>query len=242
MDYIKKQSMSSSMNGEDSAMVGIEGSSSSNGLPQPLKNIKPLPAEMKSDRHNSNKKKENQIPMILAKAAVAAKMKIIAGGGNRGNESVEFVKDPDIADGSKGLPDVQSDFKEDSIVRNLKQIVADDRRWELFALGALGLPPGSESNDTLRNSLLKGFEENAWDGIADLVSLYADTGYGGGKPDDPVDAKTLSSGLIERTTMWLTYTDYFETLFSAIQEKSLPRQINLYTNELLIRYLDTIGQ
>ena len=125
------------------------------------------------------------------------------------------------------------------MVQNLKGIVADDHRWELFALGALGLQPGSGSCETLRDCLLKGFKEDTWDGIADLVALrapHAENTSAATPSDD------ISTGLIERTKLWLRFSDYFETLFRAIREKNLPSNFALYTDERLIKYLHTIGQ
>jgi 5-methylthioribose kinase len=90
--------------------------------------------------------------------------------------------------------------------------------------------------------LQRGFKEDAWDGIADLVALYSTGASNDEIAGTSAQTDDLSAGLIERTQLWLTFTDYFETLFSAVREKSLSNNIDLYTDELLIRYLDTIGK
>jgi hypothetical protein len=210
-------------------MVGVEDCSSKNPIPQQLKGDDRQQVDSKTPGTDRISGKENQVPVILAKAAVAAKMQIVAGMGNRDEPSGKAADAANLSLTQKG-------FDEDNLVGNLKGIVANDRRWELFALGALGLAPGSESTNTVRNCLVKGFEENAWDGIENLAALYSDNEVA----DESADH--LSDGLIERTKLWLAFPNYFEILFSAVKEKNLSKNLDLYTDELLIKYLHTIGQ
>jgi len=223
-------------------MVSIDDFSPNRPLPQPLKNNGPQQVDVKSPDGDHNTAKEDLVPTILAKASVAAKLQIISGMGNY--EKPELQPGPpsgstdDFGDFSKA----QREFGEDDMALNLKDIVADDSRWESFSLGALGLPPNTESCNTVRDCLLSGFREGAWDGIANLVELYSKSAGTKKNATKPSPSDSLSAGLIERTKLWLTFPTYFETLFSAVQKKSLPQEMNLYTSELLIRYLGTIGQ
>jgi hypothetical protein len=212
-------------------MVTIEDCFSTSPLPQPLKGDARQQVDLKCPDADQSKGKENQVPVILAKAALAAKIQIVAGMGKRDNTA-------DPAD----LSMKQRVFNEDDMALNLRGIVADDKRWELFALGALGLQPDSESSNTVRDCLLKGFEENAWDGIENLVAQYSESEPSDENDDHLAPRDHLSDGLIERTKLWLAFPNYFEILFSAVREKNLSNNIDLYTDDLLIKYLHTIGQ
>lgn len=223
-------------------MVSIEDCSSRHPLPQCLISDAQSQKEAKSSGAVQNMGKESQIPLMLAKAAVAAKMQIVSGMGDRDKAPAQ----PEGFSGSpqdpKGLSIKQKGSHEDDMVRNLKKIVADDRRWDLFALGALGLQPGSRSCETLRDGLQKGFKEDTWDAFTNLVALYTNGASTDESATTSVPADDLSAGLIERTKLWLTFSDYFENLFSAVREKNLPYNLDLYTDERLIKYLHTIGQ
>lgn len=217
-------------------MVSIEDCSSKHPIPQRLKGDERQQDGSKAPDDNHNTGREDNVPVILAKAAIAAKMQIFAGAENRSSLSVP------LSEGSDGHSIRQRGGNEDNMVRNLKAIVADDHRWELFALGALGLPPTSGSGDTVRNCLQKGFEEDVWDGIANLAAMYSQSAGDDENACTSAPTDGLTAGMIQRTKLWLTFTDYFENLFSAIQEKNLSNNIDLYTDELLIQYLGTIGQ
>ena len=181
---------------------------------------------------------ENRVPEILAKAAVAARKQIVAGVGRRGRAAPRTKAPSSRAQDPKAL----RISKDDDRVRNLKEIVADDERWKLFALGALELQPGSESSESLRECLQQDLEEDSWDGIADLVGLYSQNASRSENTGTAAPDEELSAGSTERTKLWLTFPDYFENLFSAVREKSLPQEMKLYTSDLLIQYLGTIGQ
>lgn len=226
---------------EGNAMARIEDGCSKGPLPQPLKGNERLQEDSKSSEADQSTGKENQVPVILAKSVVAAKMQIAAAIGNDGKAMPRPDGPSDRAVDPGGFSMRQRGFNEDIMIRNLKAIVADDGRWDLFALGALGLQPGTAACDTLRDCLQKGFKDNTWDGIADLVALYSTGVSNYEKAGTSALSDDLSTGLIERTKLWLTFTDYFETLFSAVRAKKLSRNIDLYTDERLIRYLRTIG-
>jgi hypothetical protein len=223
-------------------MVSIEDCSSKHPLPQLFKGDGRLPEDSKSSGTDQNTGRENQIPIILAKAAVAAKMQIVSGMGNRDKEPQRHEVLSGSTQDSSGLSIKQGEGHEEDMVRNLKVIVSDDSRWDLFALGALGLQPGSQSCETLRDGLQKGFKEDTWGSFANLVALYSEGKSTDEKNSTSVPADELSTGLIERTKLWLTFSTYFENLFSAVREKNLPYNLDLYTDERLIKYLHTIGQ
>lgn len=217
-------------------MVSIDNSSCLPPMLGPPRGDDRQPADSLSP-HTDQSAGENQIPEMLAKAAVAARRQIVAGVG-RGDRATSRTNAPsDRAQNSKALR-----ICEDDRVRNLREIVADDKRWELFALGALELQPGSESSKSLREYLQQDLREDTWHGIANLVGLYSQNILRSENTLTSAPREELSAGSIERTQMWLTYPDYFENLFSAVCEKNLPPEMDLYTSDLLIKYLGTIGQ
>lgn len=219
-------------------MVSIDDYNSNRLSPQPperrdRQTVHSTPA---GDR---NKSEETNVARVLAKAAIAVKMQIIAGMG--GKTAPQPVRHSSCSKGFCGSG-VRQEFNETDRARNLKEIVMDDARWEAFALGALGLQPNTESCNNLRNSLIKGFHEDTWEGFANFISIYSESAGSDENPDSSTPSDNLSTGLIERTELWLTYPTYFETLSSAVRTKSLSQEMNLYTSELLIKYLGTIGQ
>jgi hypothetical protein len=222
-------------------MVDIDDCFSKHPMSESLEGGGRLPKDSTSSDVGQDAGKESQIPVILAKAVVAAKIQIVSGmdscdkGPNRSEGASGSTQYP------AGLSMKQGGSHEDEMVRNLKEIVADDGRWGLFAMGALGLQPDSRSSETLRHGLQKGFKEDTWDGFANLVALYAKSTSAAENADASVPVDNLSSGLIERTKLWLTFADYFENLFGAVREKNLPYNLDLYTDERLIRYLQSIG-
>jgi hypothetical protein len=223
-------------------MASIKDCSSKRPLKQQLKGVGRLREDSKTSGAAQSTGKENQVPVILAKSAVAVKMQIVTGMGN-GVKAMPRPEGPSASvEGSGGLSMNQKRFNEDTMIQNLKGIVADDGRWDLFALGALGLQPGTEACNTLKCCLQKGFNEDTWDGIVNLVALHSVNTSSDRNAGTCALTDDLSAGLIERTKLWLTFTDYFETLFSAVREKRLSNNIDLYTDERLIQYLDTIGQ
>lgn len=219
-------------------MDSIDGFSSNGALPPPVTSNAGQPVDPDQDRREGEK-----VSTILAKAALAAKRQIVARTGNPANAAPQPERPSSEADGSDSFPKVQRGRQEDeSLVRNLGDIVVDDSRWELFARFALGLRPGTNSCSTVRDGLLKGFREGAWEGIADLVRLDAEspsTTENGGRPAPP---DRVSAGLIERIQLWLKFPKYFEPMGMAVQEKNLSNNLNLYTDERLIKFLGTIGQ
>lgn len=192
---------------------------------------------------NSNTNNADQVPgrqspvaVILAQATVALKMQIISGIGIK-NKAARRPQAPSNSFAAK-----QNGANEDDMIRNLKGIVASDDRWELFALGALGLQPAERSCRCLRDGLLTGFKEDAWDGIANLVALYSKYASNDATAHKLAPTDDLCPGLIKRTRLWLTFSDYFETLLSAVRKKNLSKRLDLYTDKRLIQYLDTIGR
>lgn len=222
----------------NSIMVSIKDCASRGSLPRlsqddgtlQKKDPSPGDADQKAGR-------ESRIPVILAKAAVAAKMKMQIADGM--GDSVREKSGSETAAGGAedfgGVSTQRTGLNEEEMVRNLKEIVTDDRRWALFAMGALGLRLGTASCESFRDCLLKDIKEATWDGIDHLDAIFKDAG-------DSVPTDSLSAGLIERTKLWLTYAGFFENLFRAVRDKNLSSKIDLYTDERLIRYLDTIGQ
>lgn len=223
-------------------MVSIKGCSSKHPLPQPLNDDVERQQDSKTPAVDQNAVNENQVHVILAKSVVAAKMQIVSGIGNTGKTQPRPEASSEKPEVPGRISMKQRGCNQNIMIRNLKAIVADDVRWELFAIGALGLQPGTEACDTLQNCLRKGFKENTWGGIANLISKYSLSDSNDKKIDTFAQSDDFSTGLIERTKLWLTFTDYFETLFSAVKEKNLACNIDLYTDDLLIKYLDTIGQ
>lgn len=222
-------------------MVSIKDRSPLSPLKQPLKEDGRPGEDSQSFGTDQRAGKEYQVPVLLAKSAVAVKMRIVAGMGD-GNAVPRPEKPSECAEDPGGLSMKQERFNDGLMLQNLKEIVADYDRWNLFALGALDLQPGAQACDTLRNCLQEGFKEDTGDGMVKPAGLYSVTASNHENTGACTSSEDPSAGLIERTKLWLTFPGYFETLFSAVREKSLSKNIDLYTDERLIRYLDTIGQ
>ena len=223
-------------------MAGIEDCSSKCPLRRHFKSGGRQQADSKPQDADQGGNKENHVPEILAKASIAAKMQIVAGTEPR-DQSTRHPEDASCGSEDSGCPGLnQPGFNEEVMIQNLKSIAADENRWNLFALGALGLQPGSKASDTVRGCLFKDFKQDGWDGIKNMVSLYANSVQAKENADHPVSSDGPLDGLIERTQLWLTFPDYYETLFNAVKENNLSSNINLYTDDLLIKYLGTIGQ
>jgi hypothetical protein len=223
-------------------MVKIDDCSSKHPLPQPLKGKERLPDDITSSGNDESTAGESHISAILAKSVVAAKMQIVSGMDHRDKVMPQPEVFPDSAEDPSSFLAKQRGFNEHIMIQNLKAVIADDGRWELFALGALGLKPGTEVCDTLRSCLQQCFYEDNWDGLIKFAALHSKDMSKDKHPVASIPNGDASTGLIERTKLWLTYTHYFETLFRAVKEKNLSSNIDLYTDERLIRYLDTIGQ
>ena len=221
-------------------MVSIEKCFPNRSFPEQVKDGSHQPAASDSPRTDQSTGKGNRLPILLAKAAHAVRMQVISGKVTRGRTVARSGESSGGAEDTSGPSLKQDGFSESEMVRNLKGIVTDDSRWNLFALGALGLQPGSPSCEILRDELQKGFKEGTWEGFANLIASYSkdmsadEKIYTQGSTGDP------SAGSIERAYLWLNYPGFYENMLTAIQKNNLPANPDLFTNPLLIRFVNTI--
>ena len=156
-------------------MVSIIDCSSKGSLSQLLKGDRTLQKDSPPCDRVQEATGESRIPVILAKAAAAAKMQIAdrMGDGGRARPGSETAFGG--VEDTGGVSMQRTMFNEKEMIRNLKEIVANDRRWALFAMGALGLGPDTESCKSLRDCLLKDIKEDTWNGIVHLADIYSPT-------------------------------------------------------------------
>lgn len=126
--------------------------------------------------------------------------------------------------------EVQTPGENADLQGNLKEIVADDRRWANFCMGILGKSADFETMQPLRQQLTDGFDQG--------VDLEDMTNWISGYAADPSDQDNIE----RRIDLWLNNPEFFDQLTEAIQNKDLESKPELFTNPLIFSYIDTFRE
>jgi hypothetical protein len=120
--------------------------------------------------------------------------------------------------------------------QNLKTIINDNEKWAIFIKGVFRKHFNMDAIQQMRETIQRGFNTGDWGGIAGLT-LSKDPEQNT-EQNDAADPEQVA--MYQRLAMWLQDPIYFERLFEAINNKGFPDSEDLFTDERIVDFINTI--